>query len=276
MAFITLLERKILSLSQLRIGPNKPGLLGIFQPGADAIKLFTNKFICINSSNSLYKYAPMWALILRLYLWSTISTYPSRTSYQYGVLIFLMILRVSIYPLILTGWRAKNKFTTIGRMRRIAQTISYEIRLIFVILSFVFLLKFLSPKQVLRSGYSSLLIFPSLIPIWLTILLAETNRTPFDFAEGERELVSGFNTEYRASKFAIIFMTEYAIIYLFSYFTSSLLFFSFLVYIIFWIWIRATLPRHRYDLLINMNWKILLPLSMIAPSLALILTYLYN
>lgn len=262
---------------QLRLGPNKPGILGIFQPGADAIKLFRNKFIKINSSNSLYKYAPLWALALTLLLWSVITTHPSRPCYQYGLLIFLIGLRVSIYPLILTGWRAKNKYTTIGSIRRIAQTISYEIRLIFVILSFIFILWFLSLKQI--SSYrnsASLIRFPALFIIWLIILLAETNRTPFDFAEGERELVSGFNTEFRARKFAIIFITEYAIIYLFSFFTYSIYQISFLIIIIFWIWIRATLPRHRYDLLIRINWKILLPLSIAAPALIIVVAHLYN
>ena len=249
----------------------------MLQPGADAIKLFRNKFIIINSSNSLYKHAPIWALALTIFIWITIPSQPSGVSFAYGVLIFLIILSISIYPLILTGWRAKNKYTTIGRIRRIAQTISYEIRLIFVFIAFLLLLSFISPKQLLiTKSPLSLLLLPSLLIIWLIILLAETNRTPFDFAEGERELVSGFNTEFRASKFAIIFITEYAIIYLFSYFTRLIYWTSFLIFIVFWIWIRATLPRHRYDLIIHINWKTLLPLRIIGPMLTLVVTYFYN
>ena len=276
-AFITLLERKILRFTQLRLGPNKPGLSGLLQPGADAIKLFRNKFITLNASNALYKLAPILALTIALILWSTIPFHKSRTSYQYNILMFLTILRISIYPLILTGWRAKNKYTTIGSIRRIAQTISYEIRLIFVVLSFLITLNFISTKQVNPTNlHPSLIIFPRLFFIWLIILLAETNRTPFDFAEGERELVSGFNTEFRARKFAIIFITEYAIIYLFSYFTSIIYYISFLIFIIFWIWIRATLPRHRYDLLMEINWKVLLPLRIRAPCLTILIFYIYN
>jgi len=259
------------------LGPNKPGLSGLLQPAADAIKLFTNKFISLNSSNSLYKWAPVWALTIALILWLTIRTHASRSSYQYGILIFLIILRISIYPLILTGWRAKNKYTSIGSIRGIAQTISYEISLIFIIISLLINLNLISIKQINPWELNlTLLIFPRLFFMWLIILLAETNRTPFDFAEGERELVSGFNTEFRARKFAIIFITEYAMIYLFSFFTSTIYFISFLILIILWIWVRATLPRHRYDLLIEINWKVLLPLSITSPCLIILTFYIYN
>lgn len=276
-AFITLLERKILRFSQLRLGPNKPGYLGLLQPGADAIKLFRNKFVLINSANSIYTLTPAWALALALLLWSTLSTHPSSANYQLGILILLRILRISIYPLMLTGWRAKNKYTTLGSIRRIAQTISYEISLIFVVLRVVLLLRFISPKQLqAQNNPEALLAFPRLFFIWLIIILAETNRTPFDFAEGERELVSGFNTEFSASKFALIFITEYAIIYFFAFITQRMYSIFFLLIIIFWIWIRATLPRHRYDLLMRMNWKLLLPLRIYAPALSLILYFWYN
>ncbi len=276
MAFITLIERKILSFTQLRVGPNKPGFAGILQPGADAIKLFSNKFVLINSSNSLYKYTPIWALTLALALWTTLSTHASSSNYEFGILIFLIILRVSIYPLMLTGWGAKNKYTIIGSIRAIAQTISYEISLIFVIITFSITIFFLSFKQVHNlAHFAPIWSFPRLLFIWIVIILAETNRTPFDFAEGERELVSGFNTEFRASKFALIFITEYSIIYLFAFLTQIIYVLPFMLIIIFWIWIRATLPRHRYDLLISINWKIMLPLRMFGPIIIIVIIQLY-
>ena len=276
-AFITLLERKILRFSQLRLGPNKPRVLGLMQPIADAIKLFSNKFIILNSSNNLYKFTPALALRLALLLWTPITHHPSGTSYEYGILIFLIILRLSIYPILLTGWRTKNKFTVIGRIRRIAQTISYEISLIFIILSFTTIYFITSPKQLLNAAHwRTTLSSPTILAIWLITILAETNRTPFDFAEGESELVSGFNTEYRANKFALIFITEYAIIYLFAYISQLIFSISLIIWIIFWIWTRATLPRHRYDLLININWKLILPISILIPCVRILSLFIYN
>lgn len=271
-AFITLLERKILGFSQLRLGPNKPRIYGLAQPGADAIKLFSNQFILLISSNLLYKLSPAISLSIILITWTTINFHQSSMGFEFGVLFFLIILRISIYPLMLMGWGAKNKYTLIGSVRGVAQTISYEISLIFIVLSFLFIFKIISIKQLTSGRKNEIYIFPILLGLWITVILAETNRTPFDFAEGERELVSGFNTEFRSRKFAIIFITEYAAIYLFSFFTEKISIFRFLLLIVFWIWIRATLPRYRYDILMNLNWKILLPISMIIP----IWTLIYN
>lgn len=285
-AFYTLMERKYLGYFQLRKGPNKVRLIGIPQPLADALKLFVKEQSIPFKANTLVFFAsPLSALILALILWSL---YPHNfPSYfiPFRIVFFLCLSRLNVYTILLAGWSSNSKYSLLGALRRIAQTISYEIRIALILLCLLVLTKTLS------FNYSSLSItrppiiflFP-IILLWFITLLAETNRTPFDLSEGESELVSGFNIEYRRRSFALIFIAEYANILIISLLTVTLfipwpptnipLITLFLRTL--FIWIRATLPRIRYDHLIYLTWKRFLPIAIAALSLALPLSSLTN
>lgn len=271
-AFVTLLERKILGYRQLRKGPNKVGVGGVLQPFNDAIKLFSKENIHLNLANGqLYQLSPGLALRLSLLVFSTYPIHEILIPASLSMLIIYLVLRINVYPVLLSGWRSNRKYAAIGALRAVAQTVSYEVRLAIIILFFVGPSKSFSLSEVvlLNGFWLKLGLFAPLAGIWLISCLAETNRTPFDFAEGESELVSGFNIEYGGVGFALIFMAEYARIL----FMSSLFIFfffapsrkSFLVYalivsvVFIWVWVRTTLPRYRYDLLINLTWKNYLP-----------------
>jgi len=270
-AFITLLERKVLGYSQLRKGPNKVGGGGIFQPFNDAIKLFSKESTHpVKGNNKIFLYSPVIAMSISILIWVS---YPSlgTLSQSFSIIIIYIVIRMNIYPLIISGWSSNSNYAIIGRLRGVAQTISYEIRLA-LILMFIFI--FRSTLSVYSSMvtffyFRKFLIFFPLTIIWLISCVAETNRTPFDFAEGESELVSGFNIEYGSGGFALIFMAEYASIYFIST-LFVLLFFSHKIrsfitpliasfFVFIWIWLRATLPRYRYDMLISLAWFSFLP-----------------
>jgi NADH-ubiquinone oxidoreductase chain 1 len=178
-----------------------------------------------------------------------------------------------VYPLLIIGWASNRKYALIGAIRGVAQTISYEIRLGLVIIVFIVYFIGLASSSSVNYRFRLIFYWPCLATLWLIILLAETNRTPFDFSEGESELVSGFNVEYSATGFVLIFLREYAIIIIFSCLRVSIfcglelfrLFSRLLSLIIssFWFILRATLPRYRYDLLINLAWKRYLPIRLI-------------
>ena len=257
--------------SQLRKGPNKRGVSGLLQPFNDAIKLFTKeKIYPLKSNQVLFNSTPWCAIILSLIAWSVLpfeSGYRSRIS----LICIYIILRLGVYPLFFSGWASNSNYAIIGRLRGVAQTISYEIRFALIIIFLILPIKTLSLSVVIVMGIiiSKLMMFIPVIGLWVVSCLAETNRTPFDFAEGESELVSGFNIEYGAVRFALIFIAEYARIL----FISSLIVIFFIcktidififVYIttavvFLWVWLRTTLPRYRYDKLMSIAWFTLLP-----------------
>lgn len=282
-AFITLLERKVLGYSQLRLGPNKPSFFGIAQPLADAIKLFRNKTIFPSLINKVFRFMPFFSLWLILILWGVFPLIYFHFSFSYRFITLLAIFSISVYPVLFAGWGSNRKYSELGSLRNIAQTISYEVRMAIALSILIIRLKRLRLSE-LTSTQLCLLLWPIIIILWLIIAIAETNRTPFDFSEGERELVSGFNTEYSRNKFAAVFMAEYASIYFLR--SLSVVFFigwtgalgAILVVglIFFWIWVRATLPRHRYDYLIILNWKSLLPLALCMLWVIRIAYSLYN
>ena len=277
-AFFTLLERKILGYTQLRKGPNKVRIAGIPQPIADAIKLLTKEQAKPTLSNIIpLLISPVSALFLALFLWILYpSSFPTHF-FIFGALFILCLSRLNVYTSLIAGWSSNSKYALIGSLRRVAQTISYEVRISLILLGPLILIITFDLTSISINQYSwvIILILPSLMT-WFATSLAETNRTPFDFAEGESELVSGFNTEYRAGSFALIFMAEYTNIIFISLLTAVfflgnlplpifnnlfLLFKTLFISIIF-LWVRSSFPRIRYDRLINLTWKSFLPFSL--------------
>nr|AML25654.1 NADH dehydrogenase subunit 1 [Scolytinae sp. BMNH 1274712] len=274
-AFLTLLERKVLGYIQIRKGPNKVGLNGILQPFSDAIKLFTKEQIYSSVSNFLiFYFSPIFIMLFSLSLWCCIPFWTSLFSFNYSILFMLCISSLGVYGVMLAGWSSNSNYSMLGCLRSVAQSISYEVSLFLILLSFLLLMLSLSFYELFRYQKFIWFIFV-LMPLclmWFVSSLAETNRTPFDFAEGESELVSGFNVEYSAGGFALIFMGEYSSI-LFMSFICCLLFMGGDIYSIFfylkvvlfsflWIWVRGTLPRYRYDKLMYLAWKGFLPISL--------------
>lgn len=275
MAFYTLIERKFLGYFHLRKGPNKVGLIGIPQPFSDAIKLFVKEQAKPSPANkSPFIVAPTMALILALIMWAIYPHSHQSHFLQFSVLYFLCVSNINVYATFIAGWRSNSKYALLGALRGVAQTISYEVRMSLILLRALVLLMTIDFTKI--TSYSWLLII--LIPLtvtWFITNLAETNRTPFDFAEGESELVSGFNIEYRSRLFAIIFIAEYINILVIRLFTSiifisipnifisdMILLLKTLLLAILFVWVRATFPRIRYDHLINLTWKRFLPLSL--------------
>nr|YP_010728527.1 NADH dehydrogenase subunit 1 [Endochironomus albipennis]WEF49768.1 NADH dehydrogenase subunit 1 [Endochironomus albipennis] len=272
-AFLTLLERKVLGFIQIRKGPNKVGLYGILQPFCDAIKLFTKEQILPIFSNSIIYYmSPIFSLFLSLFIWLCIPYLVKLYSFNLGVLFIFCCMSFGVYMVMLAGWSSNSLYALLGSLRSIAQTISYEVALVIMLMSLLFLigsfnLIFFEIYQI--NIWFFILFFPIGL-MWMISSLAETNRTPFDFAEGESELVSGFNVEYGAGGFALIFLAEYASILFMSMLFSllflgsnvlSFIFFLKLNFISFlFIWVRGAYPRYRYDKLMNMAWKSYLPI----------------
>nr|ADO60591.2 NADH dehydrogenase subunit 1 [Tritoma bipustulata] len=274
-AFLTLLERKVLGYIQIRKGPNKVGLMGIFQPFSDAIKLFSKEQTYPLMSNfNLYYLSPMINLLLALLLWVCMPMYTGMVSFNFSFLFFLSVSSLSVYSIMFAGWSSNSNYSMLGSMRAVAQTISYEVSLVLLLMSFLFLilsLNILDLNKYQEYLWFLFLAFP-LSLMWVISSLAETNRTPFDFAEGESELVSGFNVEYSSGGFALIFLSEYANILFMSMICGVLflggllmtigIFFKLLLMSFFWIWVRGTLPRYRYDKLMYLAWKSYLPVSL--------------
>nr|YP_010046750.1 NADH dehydrogenase subunit 1 [Culiseta inconspicua]QPJ78694.1 NADH dehydrogenase subunit 1 [Culiseta inconspicua] len=274
-AFLTLLERKVLGYIQIRKGPNKVGFMGLLQPFSDAVKLFTKEQTYPLLSNYIFYYfSPIFSLFLSLLIWMCIPYLIKLYSFNLGALFFLCVTSLGVYTVMVAGWSSNSNYALLGGLRAVAQTISYEVSLALILLSFIFLIgdyNFLNFYFFQKYTWFIVFCFP-LSLVWFASCLAETNRTPFDFAEGESELVSGFNVEYSSGGFALIFLAEYSSILFMSMLFSviflgsdiySLLFFFKLTFISFmFIWVRGTLPRFRYDKLMYLAWKSFLPMSL--------------
>nr|YP_009756884.1 NADH dehydrogenase subunit 1 [Tephritis femoralis]QIK50388.1 NADH dehydrogenase subunit 1 [Tephritis femoralis] len=274
-AFLTLLERKVLGYIQIRKGPNKVGFLGIPQPFCDAIKLFTKEQTYPLLSNYIsYYFSPVFSLFFSLIIWLCVPFFVKLFSFNLGLLFFLSCASFGVYTVMIAGWSSNSNYSLLGGLRSVAQTISYEVSMALILLSFVFLI---GSYNMLDFYYYQMfiwfmIIFLPLMMVWFCICLAETNRTPFDFAEGESELVSGFNVEYSSGGFALIFMAEYSSILFMSMLFSiiflgcdlfNLIFYLKLTFVSFmFIWVRGTLPRFRYDKLMYLAWKSFLPISL--------------
>nr|QMS48891.1 NADH dehydrogenase subunit 1 [Haementeria acuecueyetzin] len=275
MAFYTLLERKLLGYFQLRKGPNKVIFMGLPQPFADAIKLFLKEQMTpINANKFLFFSAPIMSLFLTLMLWSIFPHQNISFWIQFSILYFLCVSSMNVYTTFIAGWSSNSKYALLGALRGVAQTISYEISMSLILLFALILFMSMDISMISNYMYSTIMFMAGpIMMLWFVTNLAETNRSPFDFAEGESELVSGFNIEYGSSMFALIFMAEYANILFMSLLTSTIFITSYFklmsMYQIFmtmfiamiFIWVRASFPRMRYDSLMMLTWKSFLPFS---------------
>lgn len=281
-AYLTLVERKVLASMQRRRGPNVVGLFGLLQPLADGIKLVLKESVIPSSSNTLlFVSAPILTFGLSLVSWCVIPF--SETSvlvdFDVGILYIFAISSLSVYGIVLSGWSSNSKYALLGSLRSTAQIISYEISIGFILLLVLVLSGSLSfVEVVLAQKYVWYVVplFPGFVMFFISTL-AETNRPPFDLPEAEAELVSGYNVEYSAIGFALFFLGEYSNIILMSTLNVLLFFGGWLftvgsgvcvlavktiIVMFMFVWVRAVLPRYRYDQLMRLGWKFLLPVSM--------------
>jgi len=272
-AFFTLFERKVMGLFHNRLGPNKVSFIGLLQPLLDAFKLLSKQSITpIRANKFTYHLSPHIALVLSLFLWMTIPTLYIMVNINYSLVIFFCVGSIIVFSVLLAGWSSNSKYSLIGRLRSVAQSISYEsVFRTLIVLILILLLSY----SIRRAFQLSSILFLPLIPLWIICTLAETHRAPFDFRESESELVSGFNTEYSGAYFAFIFLSEYTVL-LYSCILISFIFFSWIVpntifcvvlltllFSFLFIWVRVTFCRFRYDILIITSWKVLLPATLI-------------
>nr|YP_009631784.1 NADH dehydrogenase subunit 1 [Numenius tenuirostris]QCB20155.1 NADH dehydrogenase subunit 1 [Numenius tenuirostris] len=281
-AFLTLVERKVLSYMQARKGPNIVGPFGLLQPVADGIKLFIKEPIRPSTSSPLlFILTPMLALLLAITIWIPLPLPFSLTDLNLGLLFLLAMSSLAVYSILWSGWASNSKYALIGALRAVAQTISYEVTLAIILLSVIVLSGNYTLNTLATTQEPLYLIFSSwpLAMMWYISTLAETNRAPFDLTEGESELVSGFNVEYAAGPFALFFLAEYANIMLMNTLTTILflnpsslnpsqelfpiiLATKVLLLSSGFLWIRASYPRFRYDQLMHLLWKNFLPLTL--------------
>lgn len=272
-AFFTLFERKVIGLFHNRVGPNKVSFIGLLQPLLDAFKLLSKQSVTPLRTNKLaYNFAPHFALFLAYAVWLTMPTLYMFFRLNYSLVIFFCVGSVIVFAVLLAGWSSNSKYSLIGRLRSVAQSVSYEsvFRTLIVLISLL-LISF----SIRRSFQLSSPLFLFILPLWIICTLAETHRAPFDFSEAESELVSGFNTEYSGAYFAFIFLSEYGVL-LYSCMIITFLFFGWLIPIsvipvvcfslfvsFVFIWIRITFCRFRYDMLMMAAWKVMLPVALI-------------
>lgn len=271
-ALLTLGERKVLGSIQRRVGPNIIGYYGLLQPITDGVKLILKESIMPNKSNYYYfLIAPLATFGISLLLWAVIPFNKDIIIYDtnYSILYILAVSSISIYGILYGGWSSNSKYAFIGTMRAISQLISYEVSIGIILISVITLNNSFNLIEIINSQiyiWNIVALWPIFI-MFIISILAETNRTPFDLLEAESELVAGFLVEYSSIIFAAFYLGEYGIILFMSTLTSILFFglpgvsiFTLFILITI-IWIRATLPRLRYDQLINLGWTKILPLS---------------
>lgn len=289
-AYLTYVERKVMAAMQLRQGPNLVGPFGLLQPFADGLKLFAKETIIPSGANGVvFVIAPMLTFFLSLVAWAVIPFGEGLVlaDINVGVLYLFAISSLGVYGIIMAGWASNSKYAFIGGLRAAAQMVSYEVSIGFVIVTVLLCVGSLNLTDVVlaqKKVWFCIPLFPMFI-IFFISALAETNRCPFDLPEGESELVGGYNVEYSAMTFALFFLGEYANMILMSGMTVILFMggwlppfdifplnmipgvvwfvFKIAFVLFFFIWVRATLPRYRYDQLMRLGWKVFLPFSLI-------------
>ncbi len=290
-AYLTYAERRVIGLIQLRRGPNVVGPFGLLQPIADAVKLlFKEPIIPSAADKLLFIVAPAITFVLSLVGWAVIPFNKGwvLADINVGVLYIMAISSLGVYGIIIAGWASNSKYAFLGAVRSSAQMISYEVSMGLVIVAVLLTTGTLNLTEIIeaqrtRAWWIDLLMLPMAVVFFISVL-AETNRLPFDLPEAEAELVAGYNVEYSSMGFALFFLGEYANMILVSAMTTifflggylppfniaALSFVPGIIWFIFkiscllfcFLWIRATLPRYRYDQLMHLGWKVFLPLSL--------------
>ena len=289
-AYLTYAERKVMAAIQLRKGPNVVGPFGLLQPFADAIKMITKETIIPSGANRvLFVMAPMLTFVLAMLAWAVIPMNDgwAIANINVGILYLFAISSLGVYGIIIAGWASNSKYAFLGALRSAAQMVSYEVSMGFVLVTVLLCVGSLNLTDVVRAQskiWFCIPLFPMFV-IFFISALAETNRSPFDIPEGESEIVAGFFVEYSSMSFGLFFLGEYANMILMSAMTSILflggwlppfgiepftwipgpfwLILKIVLLLFVFIWVRATMPRYRYDQLMRLGWKVFLPFSLI-------------
>jgi NADH-quinone oxidoreductase subunit H len=308
-AFYTYFERKVIGSMQIRIGPNRVGPLGLIQPFADVFKLLLKEIILpTNSNRFVFILAPIIALAPAFAAWAVVpfNDFLVLADIDAGLIYVLALTSLGVYGVIIAGWASNSKYAFLGAMRAAAQAVSYEIAMGFALVGVLILAGTMNLREIVlaqQGGIFDWFWFP-LLPLFVIYMiagLAETNRAPFDMAEGESEIVAGFHVEYAGSTFAIFFLAEYANMILISGLTAILFaggwlspfeglpvlgdtflgegsIFWFLaktvVFMFMFLWYRATFPRYRYDQIMRLGWKVLIPITLVWVMLAAMMVVL--
>lgn len=297
-AWLTYAERKVIGYMQVRMGPNRVGYFGLMQPIADAIKLMTKEIIFPDQANKfLFIIAPILALAPAVAAWAVIPFADGMvvSDINAGVLYILAVSSILVYGVIIAGWASNSKYAFLGAMRGAAQKISYEIAMGFALVTVLMIAGSMNLTEIVKGQQGGMLnwyLLP-LLPMFFVYFisgLAETNRTPFDVIEGEAEIVAGFHVDYSGMTFGVFMLAEYAMMILISFMTSIMFLggwlspfegipyleaaftwvpqlgwlafkVSFLLFV--FLWLRATFPRYRYDQLMRLGWKVLIPVTIL-------------
>jgi NADH-quinone oxidoreductase subunit H len=308
-AFYTYFERKVIGSMQIRVGPNRVGPLGLIQPFADVFKLLLKELILpTNANRFLFVLAPVIALAPAFAAWAVVpfNDFMVLADVDAGLLYVLALTSLGVYGIIIAGWASNSKYAFLGAMRAAAQAVSYEIAMGFALVGVLILAGTMNLREIVLAQQGGIFdwYWLPLLPLFMIYMisgLAETNRAPFDMAEGESEIVAGFHVEYSGAAFAVFFLAEYANMILISGLTAILFaggwlspfeglpvlgdtflaegsIFWFLaktvVFMFMFLWYRATFPRYRYDQIMRLGWKVLIPITMVWVMLAALMNVL--
>ncbi|WP_339849982.1 NADH-quinone oxidoreductase subunit NuoH [uncultured Nisaea sp.] len=280
-AYLTYFERKVIGAMQMRKGPNVVGPFGLLQPLADGVKLFAKETILPAGANKImFAMAPMLTFILAMIAWAVIPFDAGMVlaDINVGVLYLFAISSLGVYGVIMAGWASNSKYAFLGALRSAAQMVSYEVSIGFVMITVLLCVGSLNLSAIVEAQKTVWFAIP-LLPMFVIFFvsaLAETNRAPFDLPEGESELVAGYFVEYSSMTFALFFLGEYANMILmsgwlplfdiapFNWIPGPIWFFAKIAFVLFFfLWVRATFPRYRYDQLMRLGWKVFLPFSLL-------------